>query len=132
MTFFPFQKDFDCCAKIPKPAGCFKTREEYALYLLSKENKLRVFCLHVITQKWFDYTILLFIACNCITLAMERPSIPPNSVVSGFDHYSTLQPYRSLPCPPRTCACSYPYGNRILFRVNPGLVAVRYGDGTVR
>ena len=31
-------------------------------------------------QAWFDFIILVFIACNCITLAMERPNIPPWSV----------------------------------------------------
>lgn len=35
----------------------------------------------VIVKKSFDYLILFFIALNCITLAMERPSIPPNSFV---------------------------------------------------
>ena len=28
-------------------------------------------------QAWFDFIILVFIAANCITLAMERPNIPP-------------------------------------------------------
>ena len=31
-----------------------------------------------LTEKaWFDFIILIFIAANCITLAMERPNIPP-------------------------------------------------------
>lgn len=30
-------------------------------------------------QKWFDNVVLLFIGLNCITLAMERPNIPPDS-----------------------------------------------------
>lgn len=30
-------------------------------------------------QKWFDNLVLLFIGLNCITLAMERPNIPPDS-----------------------------------------------------
>ena len=34
-----------------------------------------------LTEKaWFDFIILVFIASNCITLAMERPNIPPWSL----------------------------------------------------
>lgn len=66
---------------MPEPRGCFITRKEYSLYLLSKENKFRVMCTKITTKKWFDYTILFLIAMNCITLAMERPNIPPNSFV---------------------------------------------------
>ena len=44
--------------------------------------RLRIFFQFLIRQKTFDYTILIFIALNCITLAMERPSIPPESLVS--------------------------------------------------
>ena len=29
------------------------------------------------SQDWFDFIILTFIAANCITLAVERPTIPP-------------------------------------------------------
>ena len=36
----------------------------------------------LVRKKWFDYTVLFFIALNCITLAMERPDIPPDSIVS--------------------------------------------------
>lgn len=38
----------------------------------------------LIANKTFDYSILFFIALNCITLAMERPSIPPISAVCQF------------------------------------------------
>ena len=31
----------------------------------------------VTVQGWFDFVVLVFIAGNCITLAMERPTIPP-------------------------------------------------------
>lgn len=55
-----------------------KGREEYSLYLFSEDNKFRCICDWFVTQKWFDNVILLFIALNCITLAMERPNIPPN------------------------------------------------------
>ena len=76
------KKDFKCCIKAPEPTGCFKERQEYSLYIFSNENVLRKICKCITCQKWFDYTILFFIALNCITLAMERPSIPPNSLVS--------------------------------------------------
>jgi len=29
------------------------------------------------SKNWFDFIVLIFIASNCITLAMERPNIPP-------------------------------------------------------
>jgi len=66
---------------MPKPVGFLEDRKEYSLYLFSKENKFRHVCIFVTRQKAFDYIILLFIALNCITLAMERPSIPPFSKV---------------------------------------------------
>lgn len=69
---------------MPRPKGCFKSREEYSLYIFSKDNKFRLLCKHIAEQKWFDYTILLFISLNCITLAMERPTIPPNSLERKF------------------------------------------------
>lgn len=53
-------------------------REDYSLYLFAEDNKFRQICVWFVTQKWFDNVILLFIALNCITLAMERPNIPPN------------------------------------------------------
>lgn len=55
-----------------------KGHEEYSLYLFAEDNKFRCICDWFVTQKWFDNVILLFIALNCITLAMERPNIPPN------------------------------------------------------
>jgi len=33
-------------------------------------------------KRWFDYAVLVLIALNCITLAMERPNIPRRSIVS--------------------------------------------------
>jgi len=78
---FFHSKDFKCCVKAPEPTGCFKDRQEYSLYLLSTDNGLRKLCKYIACQKWFDYTILFFIGFNCITLAMERPTIPPHSLV---------------------------------------------------
>uniref|UniRef100_A0A1I8GKA7 Ion_trans domain-containing protein n=1 Tax=Macrostomum lignano TaxID=282301 RepID=A0A1I8GKA7_9PLAT len=69
---------------LPAPHGCFKERENYALYLLGPDNRLRILCQRIVTLKSFDYTVLFFIALNCITLAMERPSIPPDSIERQF------------------------------------------------
>ncbi|KRX79673.1 Voltage-dependent T-type calcium channel subunit alpha-1G [Trichinella sp. T6] len=41
-------------------------------------------CVYLSQQKWFDFCILTFIGINCITLAMERPGIPPNSLERLF------------------------------------------------
>ncbi|VDN35707.1 unnamed protein product [Gongylonema pulchrum] len=49
-----------------------------------KKERQNTKCLQLTQKKWFDYTILLFIAINCITLAMERPSIPPKSLERQF------------------------------------------------
>lgn len=38
----------------------------------------------MVTRSWFDNIVLLFIALNCITLAMERPNIPPDSKERSF------------------------------------------------
>lgn len=38
----------------------------------------------MVTRGWFDNIVLLFIALNCITLAMERPNIPPDSKERAF------------------------------------------------
>ncbi|CAF0755454.1 unnamed protein product [Rotaria sordida] len=66
---------------------CFrylKKRDHYSLYLFSPENRLRRALKYLIAQKTFDYSILFFISLNCITLAMERPSIPPISFEREF------------------------------------------------
>lgn len=44
----------------------------------------RRLCRWLVEQKWFDNVVLLFIAMNCITLAMERPNIPPDSTERLF------------------------------------------------
>ncbi|XP_055877041.1 voltage-dependent T-type calcium channel subunit alpha-1G-like isoform X8 [Biomphalaria glabrata] len=76
------------CSWCPEPRGCFLERHEYAFYLLSNENSLRKLAHHLISRKWFDNTVLIFIALNCITLAMERPDIPPESVERHFLIYT--------------------------------------------
>lgn len=67
-----------------EPGGCLKDKDDYSLYLFAPENKFRQRCTWIINQKWFDNVVLLFIAMNCITLAMERPNIPPHSVEKVF------------------------------------------------
>ncbi|KAK0396995.1 hypothetical protein QR680_001935 [Steinernema hermaphroditum] len=65
------------------------TRSDYSLFLFSPNNQLRLRCLKLTQRKWFDYTILMFIGINCITLAMERPSIPPHSAERVFLTFSS-------------------------------------------
>nr|XP_031829681.1 voltage-dependent T-type calcium channel subunit alpha-1G isoform X6 [Nomia melanderi]XP_031829682.1 voltage-dependent T-type calcium channel subunit alpha-1G isoform X6 [Nomia melanderi]XP_031829683.1 voltage-dependent T-type calcium channel subunit alpha-1G isoform X6 [Nomia melanderi] len=62
-----------------EPKGCLKERDDYSLYLFPPNNRFRVFCRQLVDQKWFDNVVLFFIGLNCITLAMERPNIPPDS-----------------------------------------------------
>ena len=52
-------------------------RETYSLYLFPPDSYLRMKCADLTSQGWFDFIILTFISANCITLAMERPNIPP-------------------------------------------------------
>jgi voltage-dependent calcium channel T type alpha-1G len=73
---------------IPRPKGCFIERFNYSLYIFPSDNSFRHLCSFIVKKKIFDYSILFFIACNCITLAMERPSIPPDSIERQFLSYS--------------------------------------------
>uniref|UniRef100_A0A1I8MW89 Ion transport domain-containing protein n=1 Tax=Musca domestica TaxID=7370 RepID=A0A1I8MW89_MUSDO len=59
-------------------------RRTYSLYIFSEDNRFRRICSWFVNQKWFDNVVLLFIALNCITLAMERPNIPPDSTERLF------------------------------------------------
>nr|XP_045595060.1 voltage-dependent T-type calcium channel subunit alpha-1I-like [Procambarus clarkii] len=63
-----------------EPKGCFKERQDYSLYVFSPENPIRRISLFLVSRRWFDSSVLFFIGLNCITLAMERPNIPPDSV----------------------------------------------------
>ncbi|XP_049868679.1 voltage-dependent T-type calcium channel subunit alpha-1G-like isoform X3 [Pectinophora gossypiella] len=67
-----------------EPTGCLKEKEDYSLYIFAPDNKMRRFCTWMVTRGWFDNIVLLFIALNCITLAMERPNIPPDSKERAF------------------------------------------------
>ena len=42
----------------------------------------------MVTNRWFDHVIIFFIGFSCITLAMERPSIEPDSMERQFLTYS--------------------------------------------
>ncbi|XP_074036001.1 voltage-dependent T-type calcium channel subunit alpha-1G isoform X2 [Leptinotarsa decemlineata] len=64
--------------------GCVKGKDEYSLYIFAPDNRFRKYCCWLVKQNWFDNVILLFIALNCITLAMERPNIPPDSTEKLF------------------------------------------------
>ncbi|XP_073945551.1 ca[2+]-channel protein alpha[[1]] subunit T isoform X2 [Choristoneura fumiferana] len=67
-----------------EPTGCLKDKEDYSLYIFPPGNKIRRLCTWMVTRGWFDNIVLLFIALNCITLAMERPNIPPDSKERAF------------------------------------------------
>ncbi|XP_050959368.1 voltage-dependent T-type calcium channel subunit alpha-1H isoform X2 [Labeo rohita] len=58
-----------------KPKWC-KDHEDWSLYLFSPQNKFRMMCQRLISHKMFDHVVLVFIFLNCITIALERPSIP--------------------------------------------------------
>ncbi|OUC49924.1 transporter, cation channel family protein [Trichinella nativa] len=62
----------------------FQTRMDASLFIFMPKNKFRAQCVYLSQQKWFDFCILTFIGINCITLAMERPGIPPNSIERLF------------------------------------------------
>ncbi|KAL0279686.1 UNVERIFIED_CONTAM: hypothetical protein PYX00_001187 [Menopon gallinae] len=64
--------------------GCFKERDNFSLYIFPPDNKFRQSCTWIVDRKWFDNVVLLFIGLNCITLAMERPNIPPDSTERMF------------------------------------------------
>ena len=62
----------------------FKKWAEYSLFLFSNDNLIRRFCKYLTNQKWFENIIFLIVILNCITLAIERPSILPSSLVSKY------------------------------------------------
>ncbi|CAJ0564538.1 unnamed protein product, partial [Mesorhabditis spiculigera] len=77
------ERENTVCRKLMKKT-CFYTRSDYALFCLGPKNPVRISCLRLTQKKWFDYTILFMIGINCVTLAMERPSIPPDSIERKF------------------------------------------------
>ncbi|XP_042340626.1 voltage-dependent T-type calcium channel subunit alpha-1I-like [Plectropomus leopardus] len=77
------------CKKLKKmlepyqPQWCTE-HEEWSLYVFAPHNRFRSWCQRVIGHKMFDHIILLFIFLNCITIALERPDIQPNSMERVF------------------------------------------------
>uniref|UniRef100_A0A8C1XHP8 Calcium channel, voltage-dependent, T type, alpha 1H subunit a n=1 Tax=Cyprinus carpio TaxID=7962 RepID=A0A8C1XHP8_CYPCA len=68
-----------------KPKWC-KDHEEWSLYLFSPQNKFRMMCQRLISHKLFDHVVLVFIFLNCITIALERPSIQPSVSLLKCSH----------------------------------------------
>ncbi|KAJ8971627.1 hypothetical protein NQ314_000610, partial [Rhamnusium bicolor] len=82
--FSPRLSVFNRLEMIFEPTGCLKEKDDYSLYLFSPKNRFRKHCRWLVKQNWFDNLVLFFIALNCITLAMERPNIPPDSTEKLF------------------------------------------------
>jgi voltage-dependent calcium channel T type alpha-1G len=71
-----------CCQKWIKGTW-LETRQNHSLLIFAPDNWLRLRCANLASKKWFDFVILFIIGLNCITLAMERPTIPHDS----FERY---------------------------------------------
>ncbi|CAJ0608714.1 unnamed protein product [Cylicocyclus nassatus] len=81
------QKQNTCLRRFIRKT-CLYKKAEYSLFCFGPKNPFRIRCLQLTQKKWFDYSILAFIGINCITLAMERPSIPPHSFERKFLTFS--------------------------------------------
>ena len=55
-----------------------------SLFMFGPNSKLRIFTIKITKHKWFESLIFFTIFLNCVTLAMERPAIQPDSFVSLF------------------------------------------------
>ncbi|GAU93334.1 hypothetical protein RvY_05291-3 [Ramazzottius varieornatus] len=64
---------------IPRRWKALHKRLDYSYFIFPPTNRFRLYCARFSDHKYFDHAILLCIGLNCITLAMERPSIPPRS-----------------------------------------------------
>uniref|UniRef100_A0A8D0PBI8 Ion transport domain-containing protein n=1 Tax=Sus scrofa TaxID=9823 RepID=A0A8D0PBI8_PIG len=78
-----------CCSRLqkvlePYKPECCRSREPWALYLFSPQNRFRGSCQKIIAHKMFDHVVLVFIFLNCITIALERPDIDPSSTERLF------------------------------------------------
>ncbi|XP_069920261.1 voltage-dependent T-type calcium channel subunit alpha-1H isoform X2 [Oryctolagus cuniculus] len=86
-----FEDDVEdsCCFRLHKvlepyrPRWC-RSRESWALYLFSPQNRLRVCCQRLVAHRLFDHVVLAFIFLNCVTIALERPDIDPGSTERAF------------------------------------------------
>ncbi|XP_043997145.1 voltage-dependent T-type calcium channel subunit alpha-1H-like [Gambusia affinis] len=57
----------------------FKEHEDWSFYMFSPQNRWRLFCDKVVSHRYFNSGIQFIIMLNCITIAFERPTIPPES-----------------------------------------------------
>ncbi|XP_016529770.1 voltage-dependent T-type calcium channel subunit alpha-1H-like isoform X2 [Poecilia formosa] len=57
----------------------FKEHEDWSFYVFSPQNRWRIFCDKLVSHRHFNTGIQLVILLNCITIAFERPTIPPDS-----------------------------------------------------
>uniref|UniRef100_A0A670JGT5 Ion transport domain-containing protein n=1 Tax=Podarcis muralis TaxID=64176 RepID=A0A670JGT5_PODMU len=67
----------------PRPFRALKVSTNTLNFVLSS-SRLRANCQKVIAHKMFDHIVLVFIFLNCITIALERPDIDPNSTERIF------------------------------------------------
>uniref|UniRef100_F6SKF5 Ion transport domain-containing protein n=1 Tax=Ciona intestinalis TaxID=7719 RepID=F6SKF5_CIOIN len=69
-------------------------KKDWSLYLFSPELKFRKAVQKITEHKLFDYMILLLIFGNCITIALERPSLKEEDherkVIDGFNNVFTF------------------------------------------
>ncbi|CAG5097992.1 Oidioi.mRNA.OKI2018_I69.XSR.g15322.t1.cds [Oikopleura dioica] len=77
-----------------RPPAWVYNRQRYSLFLFSPRNSFRKTCRKLTASKWFDYSILIFIFANCITIAMERPTLaddsPERALLNVSNHLFTL------------------------------------------
>uniref|UniRef100_A0A8C1ZZE8 Calcium channel, voltage-dependent, T type, alpha 1H subunit a n=1 Tax=Cyprinus carpio TaxID=7962 RepID=A0A8C1ZZE8_CYPCA len=73
LKYIKIEKTFEAY----KPKWC-KDHEDWSLYLFSPQNRFRMMCQRLISHKMFDHIVLVFIFLNCITIALERPTIQPS------------------------------------------------------
>uniref|UniRef100_A0A4W6BUJ1 Calcium voltage-gated channel subunit alpha1 H n=1 Tax=Lates calcarifer TaxID=8187 RepID=A0A4W6BUJ1_LATCA len=75
-NYSPLQRSLNITQRVLR--WC-RLHEDWSFYVLSPQNKFRIFCQRVIFHKLFDHVVLLFILLSCVTIAMERPGIHPKS-----------------------------------------------------
>nr|AIJ29365.1 voltage-gated T-type calcium channel [Trichoplax adhaerens] len=77
------RKYWICPEEVNNPNWLTRHRN-HSLLILPKENRFRKWCKNVVKNPYFDRIILVVIIFNCVTLAMERPGIDPNSMERHF------------------------------------------------
>ncbi|XP_074525801.1 voltage-dependent T-type calcium channel subunit alpha-1H-like [Halichoeres trimaculatus] len=56
-----------------------KDHEEWSFYVFSPQNRFRIICHRVVSHWVFDFIILFIIFLSCVSIAVERPGIDPQS-----------------------------------------------------